>query len=106
MDPFMNQGDQLDQGGKVEVEIFWWNFVSRKARPNKTRCMPNQMSSIDKKIFWTLLIAHYLRTDCIFCPFYFKMFHCAEIHFFCFKHTDEWIASNGSKLVYQKWILC
>ena len=45
MGPFMNQGDQLDQGGKVEVEIFWWNFVSRKARPNKTRCMPNQMSS-------------------------------------------------------------
>ena len=33
MDPFMNQGDQLDQGGKVDVENF-----SRKNRPNSMFC--------------------------------------------------------------------
>ena len=25
----MNQGDQLDQGGKVEVEHFWWKMWER-----------------------------------------------------------------------------
>ena len=34
MDPFMNQGDQLDQGGKVEVENIWQEIFSRKTRPN------------------------------------------------------------------------
>ena len=43
MDPFMNQGDQLDQGGKVEVEIFWWNLLVEKldqTRPDvcQTKC--------------------------------------------------------------------
>ena len=36
MDPFMNKGDQLDQGEKVEVESLWWTYFNRKIRPNKT----------------------------------------------------------------------
>ena len=37
MDPFMNQGDQLDQGGKLKWKIVGGKFLVEKTRPKCAR---------------------------------------------------------------------
>ena len=58
MDPFMNQGDQLDQGGKVEVEICWWKLFS-KTRSNCARKV-REMS-----ILFNVLCTLYFGRGCV-----------------------------------------
>ena len=65
MDPFMNQGDQLDQGGKVEVENCWWKFFNTKIRPNKNtrpqRSNDEKMENFEvEKFGWKIFAVKYL----------------------------------------------